>query len=76
MRDKTHEEFVVKWASFVRDNPNKWQNKHTEFINSQILMNKKFLNNLSRSPGGKNKIIELYNIKNVIGYEGLLKKKG
>jgi hypothetical protein len=73
MRDKTHGEFVKRWAEFVRDNPTKWQKTHTEFINSLFKMNKDFLNELSKSDKGKEKIIKLYNIKNVLGYKELLK---
>jgi hypothetical protein len=72
MRDKTHMEFVDKWAEFVKNNPDKWRKIHTEFINAQILMNKQFLERLKKTPGGRDKIIELYKIKNLKGYTKLL----
>ena len=73
MRDITHEDFVIRWAKFVRDNPNKWRKIHTEFINSQFKMNEDFLKRLSKEKDGKEKIIKLYSIKNVSGYKKLLK---
>lgn len=73
MRDKTHAEFVERWAQYVRDNPTKWQKIHTRFINSQIQMNRQFLERLKNTPGGRQKIIELYKIKNLKGYTKLLR---
>ena len=73
MRDKTHEDFVVRWANFVKENPNEWRKIHTEFINSLFRMNENFLKRLSKEPNGKEKIIKLYNIKNVSGYKKLLR---
>lgn len=72
MRDKTHTEFVDRWAEFIRNNPDKWRKIHTDFINAQILMNKQFLERLKKTPNGKDKIVELYQIKNLKGYEKLL----
>ena len=73
MRDATHKGFVIRWAKFVRDNPDKWRKIHAEFINSQFKMNEDFLKRLSKEKNGKEKIIKLYNIKNVSGYKKLLK---
>jgi len=64
MRDQTHEEFIVRWANYVRDNPDRWRKQHTKFINSQINMNKQFLKRLLSQKDGKRKIIELYELKN------------
>ena len=72
MRDKTHDDFVVRWANFVKDNPDKWQKKHAEFINAQIENHREFLKRLLKTPGGREKIIRLYGIKNLKGYNGLL----
>ena len=72
MRDKTHMEFVDSWAEFIRNNPDKWRKIHTEFINAQIMMHTKFLERLKKTPGGREKIIELYQIKNLKGYKKLL----
>lgn len=74
MRDITHDDFLVRWAKFVIDNPDKWRKLHTEFINSQFVIHNNFLKRLSKEKNGKEKIIELYKIKNVSGYNKLLKK--
>ena len=72
MRDISHEEFVIRWANFIKKNPNKWRKIHTRSINAQFEMNRKFLKNLSKQPDGAEKIIKLYNIKNLKGYKKLL----
>lgn len=75
MRDETHEDFIVRWANFVRNNPTKWKKFHTDFINAQIKMNREFLKRLSKQKGGPEKIIKLYGIKNINGCRRLLKIK-
>ena len=64
MRDKTHEEQIERWAEFVRDNPYKWKLRFKEFIDSQILMSRRFYKKLAESPGGEEKIKAL-NLKNI-----------
>lgn len=71
MRDKTHYEFIERWADFVRNNPNKWKAAHTEFINSQFEKSERFFKELIKTKDGKKKIIELFNIKNLNGYPSL-----
>lgn len=56
-------EQVERWAKFVRENPNKWQKDHTEFINSLFLNHEEFFKKLAATPGGKEKILKLYNLK-------------
>lgn len=63
MRDKSHDEQITRWAEFVRDNPNKWKIKHKEFIDSQILMARRFYKKLGENEEGRQKIIELRNIR-------------
>ncbi len=72
MRDKTHTEFIEKWALFVKNNPNKWQKPHARLIDSQIIMHRDFLKRLSKEKNGREKIIKLYSIKNLKGYKQLL----
>jgi hypothetical protein len=71
MRDKTHDDFIERWVNFMKNNPNKWKKIHTEFINSQFEMHERFLINLLKEKNGKEKIIDLYGIKNVNGYNEL-----
>jgi hypothetical protein len=71
MRDKTHMENVEKWAKFVKENPNKWRKIHDEFINAQFKMHKQFITRLLKTSRGKEKLIKLYNIKNISAYSQL-----
>lgn len=71
MRDKTHAEHIKSWAHFVRAG-NDWKKIHTEFINAQFEMAHAFLKRLAKEKGGREKIIKLYNIKNIKGYAELL----
>lgn len=73
MRDKTHMESVERWAEFMQKNPDKWKAIHTDFIDSQFQKHKDFLKKLKKTKGGKEKIIQLYRIKNLKGYKKLLK---
>lgn len=72
MRDKTHIEFIEKWANFVKNNSG-WKKEHAEFINSQFKLHENFINRLLKEKNGKEKILKLYNIKNIKGYQNLLR---
>jgi len=66
MRDNTHKEQVERWARFVRDNPRRvWKGEQARFIDSQIIMANRFYSRLEKTPGGKEKIQELRNMKNI-----------
>ena len=72
MRDRrNHIEHLEKWALFVRENPALWKKIHTEFINALIHKNEQILQKIVHQPKGKEKIIELYRIQNLDGYEWL-----
>lgn len=58
MRDKSHDEQIERWARFVRDNPDKWREEHTNFINAQINKANRFYSGLNL-----NVIKKLRNIK-------------
>lgn len=73
MRDKTHDESIERWVKFMKENPTKWKAIHTEFIDSQFIKHAKFLERLKKTKNGREKIIKLYNIKNLNGYKNLLK---
>lgn len=62
-RDKSHDEQIIRWAEFVRDNPDRWKAKHKAFIDAQILMARRFYNKLAETEEGKQKILELKGIK-------------
>ncbi|MBI2672566.1 hypothetical protein HYX16_06550 [Candidatus Woesearchaeota archaeon] len=63
MRDKSHIEQVERWARYVKDNPDKWKSKVKPLIDSQILMSRRFFENLAKIDGGKQKIEKLRNLR-------------
>ena len=65
MKDNTHQDQIIRWALFVKNNPDKWKSIHTEFINAQFEKSEKFYKSLSKTEKGKKKIIEIFNIKNI-----------
>ena len=73
MRDKSHNDFIERWAEYVRNNP-KWKKYQTMFINAQYEKFERFINNLAKTKQGQKKIVEIYGIKNIKGYPKLLNK--
>jgi hypothetical protein len=41
-RDKSHDEELVRWAEYVRENPDKWKAKLKPFLDSQIIIARRF----------------------------------
>jgi hypothetical protein len=73
MIDPARAAAIDRWAQYMKDNPDKWKRIHTEFINAQFQKHEAFLKRLREQPGGREKIIELYGIRNLKGYEDLLR---
>ena len=65
-------ESVERWAKRVKEG--NWKEEHTEFINSQFKKAEEVIKKLSETREGCEKIIKLYNIKNIKGYPKLLRK--
>ncbi|MFH1053464.1 MAG: hypothetical protein V1740_03540 [Candidatus Woesearchaeota archaeon] len=63
---------IDRWIRFMKENPDKWKSKHTEFINAQFQKSKEFIERLVSQPNGKQKVIDAYKIKNLKGYNQLL----
>lgn len=63
-RDKSHLEQIERWAEYVRDNPDKWKSKFKEFIDSQLIMGRRFYKKLSETKEGREKIRLLRGLKN------------
>ncbi|MDD5133480.1 MAG: hypothetical protein PHD81_04600 [Candidatus Nanoarchaeia archaeon] len=61
MRDPSHEEQIVRWANFVKNNPHKWKAKVKDFMDAQIIMSNNFYKRLLKTPNGKQKLILLRN---------------
>ena len=72
MRDKTHDEFIERWAAFVKEHPTEWQKYQDEFIDAQFQMAEEFMEKLVQLPDGKKRLMDAYGIKNVKGYPRLL----
>ncbi|MDP3734706.1 MAG: hypothetical protein Q8R37_05750 [Nanoarchaeota archaeon] len=68
---QSHQEQVERWARFVKDNPQQWQEIHTQFINALFDNHDQFLKKMLKTKDGKEKLIKLYNIKNKEGYDWL-----
>lgn len=64
MRDKTHLEQVERWARYVKENPGKWKIQLKPFIDSQIIIARRFYSKLAETQEGRNKIKKLRNISN------------
>ena len=67
-----HNDFIDRWAKFMKENPDKWKEIHTEFIDAQFEKANHVIKELSKTKQGKEKIIKIYNIKNKKGYQKLL----
>lgn len=68
MRDKSHGDFIERWAEFVRTHPNEWKAIHTQFIDAQYEKAFRVINELKKTKEGRAKLVELYGIKNRIGF--------
>ena len=69
---ESHLEQIERWAKFVRDNPNSWQKSHSDFIDAIFENHEKFLQEMIKTPKGREKLVKLYNIKNREGYSWLI----
>ena len=56
MRDKTHAEQIERWAKYVKENPSKWKKNLKPFLDSQIIMSRRFYSKLAETKDGKKKI--------------------
>ena len=59
----SHQEQIERWAHFVREHPSEWKKIHTTFINALFDKHKQFLERLKKTPGGEEKMKELYGFK-------------
>tara|TARA_Y100000310_G_C20335842_1_gene647455 strand:- start:178 stop:372 length:195 start_codon:yes stop_codon:yes gene_type:complete len=57
MRDKSHDEQVERWAKFVKENPDKWKSKLKLFLDSQVMIARRFYKKLGKTKKGR-KVIE------------------
>ena len=66
-------EEIDRWINYMKSHPRKWKKVHTAFINAQFEKSSAFIKRLLKSPNGKEKVINVYDIKNIAGYKKLLK---
>lgn len=64
-------EEIDRWVLYMREHPAGWKKVHTEFINAQFEKSRAFIRRLLKEPNGKEKVINIYDIKNLEGYKGL-----
>ena len=55
-RDKTHEEQIERWAEYVKFHPKDWKKKLKPFLDSQIIISRRFYRRLAETEEGKKKI--------------------
>lgn len=65
-------DFVKRNAELVRNNPLSWQKEHNAFLNDLYDFHKQAIKKLLSQPHGKEKIAELYGIKNMRVFEDLI----
>ncbi|MBI5881158.1 hypothetical protein HZB90_03445 [archaeon] len=65
-------EEIDRWIKYMKEHPTTWKKEHTAFINAQFSKSSAFIERLSKTPGGKEKIMSAYGIKNTAGYSKLL----
>ena len=71
---KNHLEHIDRWVEYIKTHPNTWRAIHTDFIEGQLDNAYRVLNELSKTKKGCQKIVDIYGIKNLKGYQHLLKK--
>ena len=73
MRDQTHQDQIKRQAKNVLENP-KWKKVHTEFINSIYDKAYQVIEQLKKTPEGREKIKKMYGIENEKGYPSIFGK--
>jgi len=64
MTDPQRLEAIDRWAEYVRTSRGAWKKEHAAFINAQFEKAEEFYRRLAKQPGGKEKIIQIFGIKN------------
>lgn len=53
LRDKSHEEQIIRHARYVKNNPLVWKKQHTLFIDAQMQMAEAFFQRLEKTEEGR-----------------------
>lgn len=62
MRDKSHEEQIERWAEYVKTHDD-WKIRLKPFLDSQIIIARRFFKKLAETEEGRTKIAELKGIR-------------
>lgn len=65
-------EEIDRWVAYMKAHPSSWRKEHSAFVDAQFAKHEAFLKRLLSQPGGREKVVSLYGIKNTAGYRGLL----
>ena len=65
MRDKTHIEQIERWANYVKQNPDRWKSKLKPFLDSQIIIARRFYKKLAETTDGRIKLEKIKRLKNL-----------
>lgn len=60
---KSRDEQIVRWAKFVKENPDKWKAQHTAFLNAMINNANAKYEKLKKMPNGKRIILNLRKLR-------------
>lgn len=63
MVDKSHNEQVRRWAEFCRDNPLEFRRHLKPFLDSQIIIARRFYERLLKTKNGKEIVMKLRIVK-------------
>ena len=66
-------EEVDRWIMYMKEHPKTWKQEHTKFIDAQFKKQEAFMRRVLKTPGGAERLCNIYNIKNRKGYANLLK---
>ncbi|MBI5226915.1 hypothetical protein HY994_06830 [Candidatus Micrarchaeota archaeon] len=65
MTDAQRLEQIDRWAHYIRTSNGAWKKDHTAFLDAQFQKANAFYERLAKTPGGKDKIIRIFGIKNL-----------
>jgi len=57
------DDFIVKWATYVKENPTKWKKQHTEFINAIFEKHYAWKGRMLQKPNGKEILAKLAELR-------------
>ena len=64
MRDPSHQDQILRQAKYILEHPTTWKQQHTIFINALYEKAQQFVDRLAKQTGGKEKLMNIYHIKN------------